>query len=401
MLFNLNEFLISVSFALDFVEMDILGASSNHGKRTAYTSLRIAEEIGFSKEELHDIVALAILHDNGVSDKEVHDGVDDREGAASFEKVKKHCIIGEDNIKSYPFLTDIKNVMKYHHEKYDGSGFFNLKGDEIPIMAQIISFSDLIEGNFNLRNNNEGTKNKIYNFINEQENKLVSSTLSKAFKKVAMSESFWEEIKSENLTEILTDNMPKFTFDFHLEEIHKITQVFSKIIDSKSSYTKRHSSGLSEKAAVMADFYKFTNDVKMKLIIAADLHDLGKLAVPNEILDSSRKLTNEDFDIVKNHPYYTRQALQQIKGFEEITEWAANHHEKLNGRGYPFGISENKLDFNSRLIGCLDVYQALTEERPYRRNLTHKEAMDIINEMKNEGFIDSKITDDINHIFKE
>jgi HD-GYP domain-containing protein (c-di-GMP phosphodiesterase class II) len=118
------------------------------------------------------------------------------------------------------------------------------------------------------------------------------------------------------------------------------------------------------------------------------------------ILDSPNKLTSAEFEIVKKHSYYTRQALQEISGFEDITEWASNHHEKLNGQGYPFGKTAEALDFNSRLIACLDIYEALTEERPYRRALNHTEAMDILNNMREEGFIDSKITRGIDNVFK-
>lgn len=137
----------------------------------------------------------------------------------------------------------------------------------------------------------------------------------------------------------------------------------------------------------------------MKLIIAADLHDLGKLAISNDILDCPRKLTDEEFELVKKHVYYTRIALQEIKGFEDITEWASNHHKKLNGKGYPFGKTEKDLDFNSRLMACLDIYQALTEERPYREGLIHKEAMKILYEMCSRGFIDGNITEDIDRVF--
>ena len=151
----------------------------------------------------------------------------------------------------------------------------------------------------------------------------------------------------------------------------------------------------------MADYYKMDVNEKMKLIIAADLHDIGKLAVPNSILDSPNKLSDEEFNIIKKHPYYTRLALQEIKGFEDITEWASNHHEKLNGKGYPFGKVAKDLDFNSRLMTCLDIYEALTEERPYRIGLSHEEAMDILNKMKDDGFIDTEITKDIDYVFNK
>jgi len=401
MLFNLNEFLMAVSFALDFVEMDILGMPSNHGKRTAYIAIKIAEEIGLSFEELHDISALAMLHDNGLSEYSLHDKLVVREltNVTLLEGVKEHCIIGEKNINQYPLLTNVRNIIKYHHEKYDGTGFFNLRGEEIPLMSQIIAIADALEKSFDLQNNSCDMQNRIFEFIKSQENVMFSSTIVGAFCNVAKNKVFWINLKNDFISTTLNKEIPQYSLELSFEEIHNITNVLSKIIDSKSKYTQRHSRDLSEKAAIMADYYKMDTNEKMKLIIAADLHDIGKLAVPNNILDSPNKLTNEEFEIIKKHSYFTRLALQEIKGFEDITEWASNHHEKLNGQGYPFGKVAKDLDFNSRLMTCLDIYEALTEERPYRIGLSHEEAMDILNKMTNDGFIDAEIIKDINYVF--
>lgn len=108
--------------------------------------------------------------------------------------------------------------------------------------------------------------------------------------------------------------------DLTFEDIRKITGVLSKIIDSKSKYTQKHSSELSVKVAIMADYYKMDYNEKMQLIIASELHDLGKLAVPNSISDSPNRLTDDKFNIIRKHSYFTRMALQEIKGFENITE---------------------------------------------------------------------------------
>lgn len=401
MLFSLNEFLMAVSFALDFVEMDILGMPSNHGKRTAYITINIAKEIGFSFEELHDVTALAMLHDNGLSEYSLHKELIKREltNAAVLEDVKEHCIIGEKNIVNYPLLTNIKDVIKYHHERYDGLGFFNLKGNEIPVMSQIIVIADTIEKKYKLQDNNHEMQKEIIEFVKAQENIMFSSTIVNAFLNISQNKKFWENLKDDFIDTALKDEIPQYSLELSFEEIHNITSVLSKIIDSKSKYTRRHSQELSEKAAVMADYYGFEKEVKMELVIAADMHDIGKLAVPNDILDSPNKLSDEEFDIIKKHSYFTRIALNGIKGFEDITEWASNHHEKLNGRGYPFGKADNDLDFNSRLLCCLDIYEALTEERPYRKGLSHKEAINILNKMKDDGFVDGNITNDIDKVF--
>jgi len=403
MLFRLNEFLMAVSFALDFVEMDILGMPSNHGKRTAYISISIAKEMGLSSEELHDVAALAMLHDNGLSEYSLHEKLATKElkNAALLEGVKEHCTIGESNIKNYPLLTDVKNIIKYHHERYDGTGFFNLRGEEIPLMSQIIAIADALEKSFDLQNNNRDMQNKVCEFVRHQENVSFSSRIVKAFLKVAENEEFWENLKNNYISIELEKEIPKYSLELPFEEIHSITNVLSKIIDSKSSYTQRHSQSLSEKAAIMSDFYNLEKEEKMKLIIAADLHDIGKLVVPNDVLDKPDKLSDEEFKIIMKHPEYTRLALQEIKGFEDITEWASNHHEKLNGKGYPRGMVAEELDFNSRLMTCLDIYQALTEERPYREGLSHEKAMEILKSMMDNGFIDIKITKDIDNVFSK
>lgn len=401
MRFNLNEFLMAISFTLDFIEMDILGVTSHHGKRTAYISYRILNVLEHNSKKLYDIVALAILHDNGVSEKSLHDKfvLANLEDTKSIERIKEHCMIGERNVKQYPFLTDVTNVIKYHHEKNDGTGLFNLKEDEIPLMSQIICMADVIEVSYELENNNDIMQKKILEFVDSQKGSMFSERIVNAFQKVASDEQFWINLKDETIDDALKHDTPQHSMELSVEEISKITGVFSRIIDSKSQYTQKHSSELSDKVAIMADFYNLGHQEKVKLIIAADLHDIGKLAVPNDILDKPGKLTKEEFEIVKKHPHLTRLALQEIKGFEDITEWASNHHEKLNGQGYPFGKSAKDLDFNSRLVACLDIYQALTEVRPYREALTHARAMEIVNEMTEDGYIDAKITKDIETVF--
>ena len=147
------------------------------------------------------------------------------------------------------------------------------------------------------------------------------------------------------------------------------------MIYAQSEFTQTHSSGLSEKLEKMAEFYKMDTIIALKLLIATDLHDLGKLVISNDILDKPGKLSKEEFEEIMKHPKITRLCLQDINGFEEIAKWAGNHHEKLDGSGYPEGLIAKDLDFNSRLITCLDIYQALREDRPYRKSMNHNKAL--------------------------
>ena len=400
MQFSLNDFLIAVSFALDFVEMDRLGMQSNHGKRTAYLTLCIARRLDLSEEEVYDAAALSILHDNGLSESSLYEQLPQEwnHAVTRFEGSRGHCVIGEKNVKDYPFLTEPEGVILYHHERYDGNGFFGLKGDEIPLISLIIAAADSFENYFKYAGG-DYSHVKVLEWVNSCEAGMVSPQLAAILHQMAEDQSVWENLSNDRIEPALDALVPSFEMEVPLDKIRQVTGVFSRIVDSKSSFTRRHSKGLAEKAARMAEYYKKGQEETARLVIAADLHDLGKLAVPNSILDVPRALTPEEFETVKRHVYYTRVALENIRGFEDITEWAANHHEKLNGKGYPFGKTGDELDFNSRLMGCLDVYQALTEDRPYRKGMAHSQAIKVLSDMAKNGFVDNSITKDIDQAF--
>jgi HD-GYP domain-containing protein (c-di-GMP phosphodiesterase class II) len=402
MILNLNELLVAVSNTLDLAEIDLLGVLTNHGKRVAYICLKLAENFGMDSKQIHDVVSLGILHDNGASETQIYDRLKHNsvENKIYLEAALEHCMQGEKNVEDYPFFTDVKNAIKYHHEKYDGSGFFNLKGEEIPLISQMIELADSVDSNFNLTSTNYKVESQVKEFVKGQEGKAYSPRIVGAFLKISKNKHFWLDLNDNFINNVLRKSTPEFSINVSYDEIRNITKILSNIIDSKSPYTLEHSKGLAEKIAVMADYYGKNHEEKMKLVIAADLHDIGKLVVPNSILESRNKLTEEEFEIIKEHTYYTRLTLERIKGFEQITEWAANHHEKLDGSGYPYGKKGSELDFDSRLMACLDIYQALTENRPYRGALGHEETMGVLRGMKNGGLVDEEIVEDINNIFE-
>jgi len=105
------------------------------------------------------------------------------------------------------------------------------------------------------------------------------------------------------------------------------------------------------------------------------------------ILDKKGKLTEDEFSLIKSHTYYTKLILDRIESVSEISNWAANHHEKLNGYGYPRRLSKDEISEESRIIGVCDIYQALTEDRPYHKGMYMYEAFDILDDMVRSGFI--------------
>jgi putative nucleotidyltransferase with HDIG domain len=178
-------------------------------------------------------------------------------------------------------------------------------------------------------------------------------------------------------------------------------ELAARIIDLKSAFTKRHTSGIANKALLMARHYGFGPDERMRFFLAASLHDIGKLATPTAILEKPGSLTDEEFQTIKDHARYTWEMLKDIEGLEQVCDWASNHHEKLNGSGYPFGKKAEALDRNSRLLCCIDIYQAVSEERPYHSGRGHGETIAILREMAERGFVDSQLVRDLDTALAE
>jgi len=111
---------------------------------------------------------------------------------------------------------------------------------------------------------------------------------------------------------------------------------------------------------------------------AALLHDVGKLAISNRILDKPGKLTAAEFARVREHPEMTRRVLERVPGFAPLAPVAAAHHERLDGSGYPDGLTAEQLTMPMRLLAVADVYEALTSDRPYRAALRSEQALEII-----------------------
>ncbi|MPN28700.1 3'3'-cGAMP-specific phosphodiesterase 1 [bioreactor metagenome] len=172
-----------------------------------------------------------------------------------------------------------------------------------------------------------------------------------------------------------------------LKEFEYIAEIFATIIDSKSGFTAMHSRGIADLAFEVSKYVGYDENKCLKMKIAGLLHDIGKLAIPATILDKKDKLTEDEFSLIKSHTYYTKLILDRIELIPDISEWAANHHEKLNGAGYPRRLSAEHISEESKIIGVCDIYQALTEDRPYRKGMYMYEAFQILDDMVKSEFI--------------
>ena len=396
MLFNVNELLISLSWTLDVAEKNMLKANSNHGMRVAYIAARIAQALDLPLKQRFDLVSYALLHDNGIMASVRKKTQTNRSIEFSAEADPDHCIEGEKNVAAFPFLAKRENIILYHHEHYDGSGFFGIRGDHIPQFSRIIFLADYIAVRFSQGWGNDEIIDAV-----KHDSGYFDPVLRDVLFDLSHNLEFWLGMDDQFVQNTLIGMLPQANRVMDYRQVRGISQIFSRIIDDKSPFTGSHSRGISEKVGFICQYYEFDEKMYWKMRIAADLHDLGKLAVPNVILDKPGKLNRQEFQVIQSHPFYTRKILSMINGFEEITEWASNHHEKLNGSGYPYSLSADRLDFNSRILVCVDIYQALTEDRPYRKGMNHSEAIKILYGMAKSGLIEESVTEDMDSIFRD
>ena len=409
---DLTDTLYALSFALDTVQEEMGEISNHHGKNVAFISCIMGKYLNYDKYMLNDLVGLAILHDNAFTEyvrEEYNNGdlldyeklktklmeiVKLREG---FLKAPMHCVVGEKNIKLIPFNSDVTNVILYHHENADGSGPLGIKEEDTNEFAQIIHIADLVDVFFDLKTMTEYdfklAMKKIESFRGTLfSNKMVDTLLN------SLKFEHIKYLQEHGVIPFLKVNVETEIKDYSDDQIENICLFFARIIDYKSSTTKKHSLDVALKCYEMATFYGFSNEKRIRFLFAGAMHDIGKLVVNNDILEKPTALTENEKELMMYHVIETKNILSSINGIEDIVRWASRHHERLDGSGYPNGLKEVDLSFEDKLLAHIDIYQALREKRSYKESYTHEEA---IEEMKKMNGLDMHIIFDIDNCFKE
>jgi HD-GYP domain-containing protein (c-di-GMP phosphodiesterase class II) len=395
---NFNSILYAASFGLDCVEQEVLGVTTNHGKRVAYVAFKLAQARGITGERLIDLVACAILHDNALAETVRTELSDLKPGEHAEDALNKHCELGEKNVREFPFQTDMHNIILYHHENIDGTGPLGKKGDEIPPLAMYIHMADILDLNCQLGHAYPHKTEKVEKFLAAARSTRFPASLEDLFHDIFTCNDF-TELLDENIDSSLAQTVPDRIINYSMPELRHMAAFFARIIDNKSSFTCRHSMDIAAKAEQMGKFYGNDQMTVDKLYLAGAFHDIGKLAIPNTILEKPGKLEPAEFKKMQEHALYSYKILSKIHGFEDICSWACTHHEKLDGSGYPFRINGDKLNHNQRLLCCIDIYQALTEARPYKTPFSHGTAIKMMRSMAAAGKIDRQITEDIDRVF--
>lgn len=391
---SLFDLVTSLSNVADLVN----SALDDHHKKVAYIAYSLAQEMGWPKQECCDILLAGMLHDIGaLSLKEKMD-------ALHFEVAAphRHAEAGGFLLKPFAPLAQIGEMIACHHVPWEnGTGKVH-HGRSVPLAAHILHLADrvavLLKKSQAICGRNSTA---LVRKIEAQTERMFMPEVSKAFLSLAQKNYFWLDLSSRSLGSLLRRKVRAKIIELDLIEIGSLAQVFSRVIDFRSSFTATHSSGVATIAEAMAQLVGYSEDECGMMKVAGYLHDLGKLAIPTEILEKNGPLTKREAEIVRSHPFHTYRALEHIEDFNTIIRWAAFHHETPNGGGYPFNIIGNELPLGSRIIAVSDVFTAITENRPYRQGMDSDQTKNVLMDQAATGRLDPKITALLLHNYHE
>ncbi|BAK97315.1 hypothetical protein OBV_01170 [Oscillibacter valericigenes Sjm18-20] len=396
---SMSGTLIALSTALDYVESEVFGVTTHHSKRVAYLCARMGAELGYSPKELSALAGAAVMHDNALTEYIAARRAMDNSFVFDNAELGPHCKMGERNMRCLPFYESVKGAVLYHHENADGSGPFHKLAAETPQFAQLIHVADQVDNAFHLDDVSERKYEEALKWLEANSGMLFDGSLFDLFRH-AVPYPELKKIEGNAVLPLLEEVLPDYSPEYDSHTIISFATVFARITDYKSHFTSTHSLGIAEKSAAMGRFFGEDTDTCTKLYLAGALHDIGKLTIPNEILEKPDKLTDEEFAVMKTHARASYEILKNLTDIPDVISWACLHHEKLDGSGYPFGKTAAELNRNERLLCCIDIYQALTEARPYKKGLSHDKSIAIMQGMAQDGKIDAGITEDIAAYFK-
>jgi HD-GYP domain-containing protein (c-di-GMP phosphodiesterase class II) len=412
------ELVSALSRALDITE----GQPEGHGVRCAWIGMSLANEIGMERGARADLYYTLLLKDIGCSSnaaricqlyladdltfkqdfKTMNDslpqmlgfilshtglksGLAERfrslvtifteGGRIARELIETRCQRGADIARQMRFSENVAQGILDLDEHWDGHGKpVGLTGTQISIHARIALMAQVIDV-FHAG----GGKKAALREIQARAGTWFDPALVSAFQTVAGNDAFWATLASPAIQEIVVNLAPEERGEFVDEDyLDAVAEAFAQVVDSKSPYTAGHSDRVTLFTDLIAEELGLTPERRRFLKRAALLHDLGKLGVSNQILDKPGKLDEAEWVEMRRHPEQSKRILSGIKAFDELANVAGDHHEKLNGKGYPRGIEGNAIALDSRIITVADIFDALTAERPYRGPMPIDKALDIM-----------------------
>jgi HD-GYP domain-containing protein (c-di-GMP phosphodiesterase class II) len=423
-----SDVLAALSFALDLAE----GHPAGHSLRTCLIGMELANRLGLPIHDRRDLYYALILKDVGCSSTSARVfelfGGDEHfgtrgimrldwgtyvkamrlnlaysaQGMSWFQRAMRVVQLSRSGSRLVTELVDtrahrsahiVRQLGFNHHvadavaavdEHWDGGGQpRGLRAGEIALSARIIALAQFAEVFATVQGPDAALE-----AVHQRRGKWFDPTIVQAAGGLEHLLAHWTSLDTDSLRREVREREPG---DAALlagpGTLDCIAQGFADVVDAKSPFTAQHSSRVSELAIQIAQRLGFSSEQRAELKRAGLLHDIGKLSVPNSILDKPGPLTPAEWEQVKLHPYYTQRILEHIRGLERLAAVAALHHERLDGRGYFHGLRGEQIPLASQVLATADIYDALTAARPYRPALPEDVAVRIMERDRGTGLL--------------
>jgi HD-GYP domain-containing protein (c-di-GMP phosphodiesterase class II) len=379
----LHRLVLSMADAMDCVHPEI----SNHQLRVAYLSTNLARHLGFQGQALLDVFLAAAFHDIGLV------RADNRVFAVhgELERVPWHGEAGYLLLKDQPLFAAAAGIIRYHHTAWNDGRGSQSDGEPVPLASHVIHLADEMDRTLDHRRAVLQQRQSLQEQMVGLQGRQLHPDCVAAFRSAAEPEAFWLDWVSSRIYGVLLKQVDWPTLTLDETVVYPIAEMFGHLVDAGSPWTATHSAGVTATAVALSERLDFSPREQALLRAAGYLHDLGKLTIPNSILDKPDKLTPDEMLCMKQHTYHTFRILDTIGGMPQIAEWAAFHHERLDGQGYPFRHPGRDLTLGSRIMAVADVFTAVTEHRPYRKGLSKGEATGILENLVGSGGLDGGV----------
>jgi HD-GYP domain-containing protein (c-di-GMP phosphodiesterase class II) len=378
---------LAINYAADLVGVSDL----HHGKRVAVMARECGRRLGYGEATLDSLFDAGLLHDCGVSSTEAHRHlVSELDWADS----SIHCRQGYELLRDFRPLAHLAPILLHHHTHWQDLQREAIDSDTA-LHANLIYLADRVDmlaNPYYAEGLQLSHAEEIRARINRYAGEFFAPRLMRAFLDASATEAFWLTLSPEATVEYLHEmSMNGADGHLNLSELKEFAGIIAHIVDAKSSFTAEHSQGVARLARRLGQLAGLPEMQCDKLEIAGMLHDIGKLQIPDDYLEKNAKLNAGEFAVMKSHSFVTWRMLKHVEGIGEIAQWAAYHHECLDGGGYPFHLQAGEIPFEARILKVADVYQAMAQRRPYRNPTPPVEILALLRSMAKNRAVDEEI----------
>jgi len=385
---DLRQVVYALSDALDLVGVN----DFYHGKRVSLMAVAVARTLGLDAATRDDLFNAGLLHDCGVSSTAIHQHlVEEMDWAGSQD----HCEIGYRLLASFSYLRSLAPLVLYHHTHW--SDFARMDVDpEVARLANLIFLADRADA---LSAPHLGPelllhKQAILDTLAGYRGTMFAPDLLDAFLETARADAFWLVLEPRHIQNFLGDMLHhSHPQALNFTELRQMAMLFSRVVDAKSPFTAAHSLGVARLARLLGELDGLSVDTRDQLELAGLMHDLGKLQVPDAILDKPGPLSPTERLVIERHSFETYQILSRIPGLHDVAAWAAYHHETLDGCGYPYSLGGIGLPREARIVAVADVFQAMAQNRPYRSSVPPVQILENLQQRARNGQLDADVVE--------